>query len=85
MQSKQGNVILILKQKEFQGSLEQFEIVSGKKAIYIYEGLQSHQEMNKIKETVMNRKHLSSSQSYISCFKSHILFCMIKIQYSLFK
>lgn len=41
MQSKQGNVILILKQKEFQGFLEQFEIVSGKKAIYIRRTLKS--------------------------------------------
>lgn len=85
MQSEQNNVILILKQKEFQCFSEQFGIVRGKKAIYIYKGLKNHQEMNKIKETDMNRKHLSSSQSCISCFKSHSLLWMIKIQYSLFK
>lgn len=41
MQSKQGNVILILKEQEFQGFLEQFEIVRGKKAIYTWRNLKS--------------------------------------------
>lgn len=41
MQSKQGNVILILKQKDFQCFLVQFEILRGKKAIYTWRTLKS--------------------------------------------